>query len=95
MDLAIPADHKVKIKENKEKNKYLDLARELKKDMKHEGDGDTSCNWHASNSPQSLNNRAERVGNWIISQDHPNYRSIKISQNIKKSPGDLRRLAVS
>ena len=31
MDFAIPADHRVKLKENKEIDKYLDLARELKK----------------------------------------------------------------
>ena len=30
MDFAIPTDHKVKVKEN-EKDKYIDLARELKK----------------------------------------------------------------
>ena len=28
---TIPVDHKVKIKENEKKDKYLDLARELKK----------------------------------------------------------------
>ena len=31
MDFAIPADHRVKLKENKKMDKYLDLARELKK----------------------------------------------------------------
>ena len=31
MDFAVPADHKVKIKENEKRDKYLDLARELKK----------------------------------------------------------------
>ena len=31
VDFAIPADHRVKIKENKERDKYLDLARELRK----------------------------------------------------------------
>ena len=31
MDFAIPADHKVKVKESEKKDKYLDLARELKK----------------------------------------------------------------
>ena len=31
MDFAIPVDHRVKIKENKSRDKYLDLARELKK----------------------------------------------------------------
>ena len=31
MDFAVPADHRVKLKENEKMGKYLDLARELKK----------------------------------------------------------------
>ena len=31
MDFAVPADHRVKLKENEKIDKYLDLARELKK----------------------------------------------------------------
>ena len=31
MDFAVPADHRVKLKEGEKKEKYLDLARELKK----------------------------------------------------------------
>ena len=31
MDFAVPADHRVKLKESKKREKYLDLARELKK----------------------------------------------------------------
>ena len=31
MDLAVLADHRVKSKESKKKDKYLDLTRELKK----------------------------------------------------------------
>ena len=31
MDFAVPADHRVKLKESEKKDKYLDLARELKK----------------------------------------------------------------
>ena len=31
MDFTVPADHKVKLKERKKKDKYPDLARELKK----------------------------------------------------------------
>ena len=31
VDLPVPADHKEKLKEREKKNKYLDLARELKK----------------------------------------------------------------
>ena len=31
VDFAVPADHRVKRKENEKMDKYLDLARELKK----------------------------------------------------------------
>ena len=31
MNFTVPADHRVKLKENEKKDKYLDLARELKK----------------------------------------------------------------
>ena len=31
VDLAVPADHRIKLKECEKKDKYLDLARELKK----------------------------------------------------------------
>ena len=31
VDFAVPGDHRVKLKENENKNKYLDLAVELKK----------------------------------------------------------------
>ena len=31
MDFAVPVDHREKLKENEERNKYLDLAWELKK----------------------------------------------------------------
>ena len=31
MDFAVPADHRIKLKECEKKYKYLDLARELKK----------------------------------------------------------------
>ena len=36
VNFAIPADHKVKLKEREMKDKYLDLARELTKTMEHE-----------------------------------------------------------
>ena len=31
MNFTVPADHRVKLKENEKMDKYLDLARELKK----------------------------------------------------------------
>ena len=36
MDFAVPADHRVKLKESEKKDKYLDLTSELKKKMKYE-----------------------------------------------------------
>ena len=33
VDFAVPADHRIKLKECKKRNKYLDLARELKKKL--------------------------------------------------------------
>ena len=33
MDFSVPADHRVKLKENEKKDKYLDFARKLKKKL--------------------------------------------------------------
>ena len=35
MDFAVPADHRLKLKESEKRDKYLDLARKLKKTMEH------------------------------------------------------------
>ena len=44
VDFAVPADHRVKLKENEKKNKYVDFARELKKkSIEHESDSNTNC----------------------------------------------------
>ena len=63
--------------------------------MGHEVNGDINCNWCAWEVPQRLAKRAGRVGNWRTNRDHPNYSTIEVSQNTEKSPGYLRRLAVS
>ena len=47
--------------------------------MEHEGDSDTNCNWHASNSLQKLSKGVRRDGNWRLNQDLPSI--VKISQN--------------
>ena len=44
VDFAVPADHRIKLAECEKKDKYLDLARELKKKtMEHAGDNYTYC----------------------------------------------------
>ena len=46
VDFAVPADHRIKLKECEKNNKYLDLACELKKKtMEYEGDNYTNCDW--------------------------------------------------
>ena len=45
--------------------------------------------------PKGLVKRAGRLGNERTSGDHPDCSIIKIGQNTEKSPGVLRRLAVT
>ena len=49
VDFAVPADHRIKLKECEKKDKKLDLARELKK-LERAGDNYTNCNWCIWNS---------------------------------------------
>ena len=63
MDFAILADHKVKLKESEKRDKYLDLAREMKKTTEHESDGDTDCNWCTWLSHQRIDTGMRGLGN--------------------------------
>ena len=94
MDLAVPADHRVKLKESEKRDNYQDLARDQKKTMEHESDGDTNCNRYAQYNYQRIGKGTGRVGNKNTSGGNLSDSTVKISQNIEKSPGDLRRLAV-
>ena len=62
--------------------------------MEHESDGDTNCNRCAQYNDQRISKGTGGLGNKRTSGDNPNYSIIKIGQNTKKGPGDLRRLAV-
>ena len=91
VDFAIPVDARIKLKESEKKDKYVDLARELKKlwnmevtiipivigefGIEHKGTG-------------GLGSSRSRGG-------HRNYSIIENDQNTEKSPGDLRRFAVT
>ena len=65
------------------------------KTMKHEGDGDTSCNCCIWNIPQRIGKETGRIRNKRTSGDSPDYSIIEIGQNTEKNPGDLRRLIVT
>ena len=42
--MVLPTDQSMKVKEGKKKDKFLDLAGELKF-IEHESDGDNWCTW--------------------------------------------------
>ena len=83
----------MKLKEHEKRDKYLDLARELKK----------LWNMKVSIIPIVIGALGTvtkelvhgRLENKSTSRDHPNYSIIEIGQNTEKSPGDLKRLVVT
>ena len=84
MHVAVSVHHWVNLKESEKRNKYLYLARKLKKAMGHESDviPIVTCAFGTV------------TGGLVIKStcaDHPNYRVIKIGHNTEKSSGDLRR----
>ena len=63
--------------------------------MEHEGDGDTSCGWCTWDNPQRIGKESGGLSNKRPGGDHPNHSVIENGQNTEKSPGDLRKLAVT
>ena len=61
-DFAVPAEHRVKLKEIEKKDMYLDLARELKKTVEHKSDDYTNCNWCSWFSHQRIETRTGGLG---------------------------------
>ena len=95
VDFALPADNRVKLKESKKKDQYLDLTKEQKKTLEPESDVYTDYNWCPWYSHQMVNKGTGGRGNIRLNWDHPNYCIIEIGQNTEKSPGNLRRFAVT
>ena len=78
VDFAVPADHRVKLKESKKKDNYQDLAWEWRKTVEHESDSDPNCNWCCWYRHQRIGKRTGGLENNGTSGDHLNYRIIKI-----------------
>ena len=55
----------------------------------------TNRDWCCWYSHQRIIKKSGGRGSWRTSGDHPNYYIIENSQNTEKSPGDLRRYAVT
>ena len=94
VNFAVPADHTVKLRKSEKKDRYLDLARELKKTMEHEGDDYTNGAFSTVTKGilKGLED-LERGGG--ASGDNSNYSIVENGHNTEKSPRDLRRLAVT
>ena len=63
MNFFVSADHKLKLKESKNKDKYFDLARTLKKTVEYESYVYTNCNWCALYTQGKINRKTGRFGN--------------------------------
>ena len=93
MDFVVPVDHRVKIKENGKKDKYLNLARVLRK----------LWNIRGMVIPIVVGmfgtvSKGFEMGELLIriwTKMNPDYNIVKIGQNIEKSPRYLKRLADS
>ena len=99
VDFVVPAEHRVKLKESEKVNKYLDLARELKKLWKMKL---TVITFVIVLIVIGALGRVTKdlskdgwLGNKGTGGDCPNYGIFKIGQNTENSPGKLRRLAVT
>ena len=86
---AVPADHRLKLKESEKRDKYLNLAWELKKTVEHESDGDTNCSWRTWHGHQSIGTGTGELGKTRTREDYPNHSIAEMSQNTKKSDGDV------
>ena len=88
MDFAVPADHRVKLKEHEKRDKYVNLAMELKK----------MCNMKVMIIPIVIGALgAVKTGlvHRLEGGDCLSYSIVEIGQNTEKIPGDLGRLAVT
>ena len=66
---------------NKKKISTRTLLGNWKKNVEHESDGDTNCNWSSWYSHQRIGKRTWGIGNKKTSEDHPNYSNIKLNVN--------------
>ena len=93
VNFAVLADHKVKIKENEKIAKNLDLAKEQKQTLELEVDGNTNTIWWPWNGLKGFGKNLEELE--VRGRNKTSHTTVEISQNTQKSPGELRKLAVT
>ena len=69
----------MKIRENKKREKYLDLANRNTVEHESDSDIDTNFNWCTWNGSQRK--KAGGIGNQRKNQDHPSHCTSKIGKN--------------
>ena len=74
-------NHKLKLKDIKKNDNYLDLAEELKTNVKHESDSYTNCNWCSSYTHKRVGSGTDGLGNKKMRCNNPNYSISVISSN--------------
>ena len=88
VDFAVPVDHRIKLKECEKRDKYLDLARELKKTMEHEGDNYTNCDWCLWRGNSRIIKGPGRFGVETI-QTTALLKTVRILRRVLETWGDL------
>ena len=94
MDISVPADQMVKLKEGGKKDKYLDLAREWKK-MQHECEEKLIVIDALETVTKEF---IMRLGDFEFRGRVETIQTkafLRLARNTEKNPEDLRRLAVS
>ena len=95
MNFAVPTDHRVKLKESEKKDKFLDLARELKKLWNMKIPFILIAIGALGTVTEGLLKGLEGLKIRALVEAIQTYYFSEIGQNSEKSPGDLRRFAVA
>ena len=95
MGFAVPADHRVRLKKNEKKDKYLGLQRELKKLWNMKVTVVPIIIAALCTVTKRFGKSTKGIRNHRTSGGNPNYNNAEIGENTGKSPGDLRRLVVT
>ena len=88
-------NHRINLKECEKKDKYLDLARELKKLWNMKVTIVPVVIGAFGTISKGLLKGLDDLESWRTGRDYPNDSIAEKGQNPETSPGDLRRLAVT
>ena len=76
VDFVVPADHRIELKESVKRDRYLDLDRKLKKDMKVK----VIVSGALGTNPQRIGKGTRIYRNQTTSKDHSDYNIIMIPE---------------